>query len=55
VALFAQAARNESCHLWLVFDHQHTHRQILACGDEKAMRAFTFFSFGSAHLRMWKR
>src|SRR6266566_3739413 len=55
MALFAQAARDEGCHLRLVFDHEHTHRLILATANEKAMRAFTLFSSGLAPLPAWKR
>ena len=54
MALLAQPARDEGCHLRLVFDYEHTHRPILATVDEKAMRAFTLFSSAFAPLRRWK-
>jgi len=50
MAFLTQAARDEGCHLRLVFDHEHTHRLILAFADEKPMRGFTLFSSGSAPL-----
>ena len=54
MALLAQPARDEGCHLRLVFDYEHTHRPIFATVDEKAMRAFTLFSSAFAPLRRWK-